>query len=207
MMRRRSVFAMLAALLLVLAGVGVGCSSGPSAEELITQDINEQLSAVQDTGSDLYASLAEDLEASNGEDFDMLGVDAAEYVTSRLDGFAYEVNGVSVDEEAGTAKADVTITCKSLYSAMEKFGTATEGYAEQYVADAIAAGQTEVDEAALYQDMGRLLMEAVDGAEIKENDCTFAYTRDDEGTWTADESVETELVAAMLGAPTAASTE
>ena len=57
-----------------------GCQSGPSAEELITQDLEEQLGAVRDTDSELYAEFVEDLEASNGEDLDMLGVDATDYV-------------------------------------------------------------------------------------------------------------------------------
>lgn len=178
-----------------------GCQSGPSAEELITQDLEEQLGAVRDTDSELYAEFVEDLEASNGEDLDMLGVDATDYVTSLLDGFDYQIEEVTVDEDAGTAAADVTITCKSLYRAMEDFGVAVEQYAEQYVADALASGQTDVDESALYQEMGQLFMDTIDSAVIQDNACTFNYTRDDEGVWEVDESAEDELLNAMLGTP------
>lgn len=201
MTRRRVVLAAFAAMLIALAGMGVGCSSGPSAEELIAQDIEAQLSALQDAASDLHAEFVEDLEASNGDNLSMLGIDADDYVTSLLDGFAYQVNGVSVDEDAGTATADVTVTCKPLHSIMEEFDAAAEGYAEQYVADAIAAGQTEVDEAALYQDMGQMFMDAIDGAESQESACVFTYTRNDEGAWAADESAADELATAMIGAP------
>ena len=84
---------------------------------------------------------------------------------------------------------------------MEDFGAAVEQYAEQYVADALASGQTDVDESALYQEMGQLFMDTIDSAEIQDNACTFNYTRDDEGAWEVDESAEDELLNAMLGTP------
>ena len=40
-----------------------GCQSGPSAEELITQDLEEQLGAVRDTDSELYAEFEKDAKA------------------------------------------------------------------------------------------------------------------------------------------------
>lgn len=200
---RRSLLAVpFAVVMLCACLVGLaGCQSGPTAEELITQDLQTNFDKFKDPSSDLYAELTADLESANGDDLEKMGINASDYVASLLDGFDYAVESVDVDEDAGTAQANVTVTCKSLYRAMEDFGTAAEQYAAQYVADALAAGQTEADEAVINQEMGQLFVEAVDGAEIQDNDCVFTYTRDEDNAWSADDSAATELMSAMLGTP------
>ena len=56
-------------------------------------------------------------------EFEQLGIDPKEYAKSYLEGFDYKIGDVTVDEDKGTATAEVTITCKSMNQIVEDFAT------------------------------------------------------------------------------------
>ena len=108
-----------AALALVCGLVLAGCSTGPSAEELIREDISSALDEVKSLDDDTVEELVESMDAASLEPY---GIDGKELIRSMVDGFDYTIDAVTVDEEAGTATAELTVTSKSmaeLYGAMD----------------------------------------------------------------------------------------
>ena len=112
--------AVLVACVVVLSGCG-----GPSVEELITEDLTTQFDEVKNGGDDFLAGLEE----ASGDEFEQLGIDPKEYAKSYLEGFDYKIGDVTVDEDKGTATAEVTITCKSMNQIVEDFATQYQGFA------------------------------------------------------------------------------
>ena len=159
---------------------------GPSAEDLIREDLTTQFEQVK-SGDD---ELMESIESSAGEDFETLGIDASEFASSYLEGFDYSIDDITVDD--ATAVATVTVKCKSFADIIGDFQT--QLYDALDTLDPATA--TEDD---LYKLAGELLMDATNNAEVKETECEFTYERDDEGTWSATEDASTELTNALLG--------
>ena len=108
-MKKKLLLAPLMAVLVACVVVLSGCG-GPSVEELITEDLTTQFDEVKNGGDDFLAGLEE----ASGDEFEQLGIDPKEYAKSYLEGFDYKIGDVTVDEDKGTATAEVTITCKSM---------------------------------------------------------------------------------------------
>lgn len=182
-MKKRFII-MLTALLALCPLVLTGC--GPSAEELIRDDLTSQFEEIKAGDEDLL----EGIESSAGEDFEDLGIDPKEFASSYLEGFDYTVNDVTVDGD--TATANVSITVKSMGDIVNEFQLKFT----EYLSTADLSTISGEDE--LYQQAGQLLMDATASAEPKTVECDFTYTKDEDGVWSADESAETELVNALM---------
>lgn len=160
-----------------------GC--GPSTEDMIRNDLTSQFDGIKSDSGDLADEVAE----SAGEDFAAIGVDAKAFATAYLEGFDYAINDVTVDGD--TATADVTATCKSLNGILNAFQTSFAAKLNGYDAESLPS------EDELNQLAGQLLMEATEAAEPRETACSLTYAKDDDGTWEADDSFETELLNAL----------
>ena len=190
-MKKKLLLAPLMAVLVACVVVLSGCG-GPSVEELITEDLTTQFDEVKNGGDDFLAGLEE---ASGGEVEQLglagvLGIDPKEYAKSYLEGFDYKIGDVTVDEDKGTATADVTITCKSMNKIVEDFAT-------QYQ-EKIAALDTMPSEDDLYKMAGQVMVDVTKAAKTKDTKVTFKYTANDDGEWSADDSATTEMMNAMM---------
>lgn len=186
-MKKLSVLA--AAAVFALGAFGLaGCESGPSIEELIREDIASEFDAVKSDNSDFIAGIEE----GAGDDLALLGVSAEDFANAYLDGFDYEITGVDVDDEAGTAVAHVTMTCKSMGDIVVDFQTAFE----EKVQTLDLSSMTEDD---LYKLGGEVMLECAKSAEARDVDVDLRYVETEENEWNIDDSAEEELTNAMLG--------
>lgn len=183
-MKKKLLLAPLMAVLVACVVVLSGCG-GPSVEELITEDLTTQFDEVKN-GDDFLAGLEE----ASGDEFEQLGIDPKEYAKSYLEGFDCKIGDVTVDEDKGTATADVTITCKSMNKIVEDFAT-------QYQ-EKIAALDTMPSEDDLYKMAGQVMVDVTKAAKTKDTKVTFKYTANDDGEWYADDSATTEMMNAMM---------
>ena len=117
-MKKKLLLAPLMAALVACVVLLSGCG-GPSVEELITNDLTSQFDEIKNGGDDFLSGLEE----ASGDEFEQLGIDPKEYAKSYLEGFDYKIGDVTVDEDKGTATAEVTITCKSMNKIVEDFAT------------------------------------------------------------------------------------
>ena len=129
--------------------------------------------------------------ASSDGAFEQLGLDTKEFAEAYLDGFGHEIKEVVVDEEAGTADAKVIVKIKSLTAIMADFASQFQEYVNGLDLSTVSS------EEVLYAQAGQILMDAVKNAEPAETECTFSYEKDDEGSWSATEDTETEILNAM----------
>ena len=113
-MKKKLLLAPLMAALVACVVLLSGCG-GPSVEELITNDLTSQFDEIKNGGDDFLSGLEE----ASGDEFEQLGIDPKEYAKSYLEGFDYKIGDVTVDEDKGTATAEVTITCKSMNKIVE----------------------------------------------------------------------------------------
>lgn len=173
--------AALAACVVLLSGCG-----GPSVEELITNDLTSQFDEIKNGGDDFLAGLEE----ASGDEFEQLGIDPKEYAKSYLEGFDYKIGDVTVDEDKGTATAEVTITCKSMNKIVEDFAT-------QYQ-EKVAALDTMPSEDDLYKMAGQVMVDVTKAAKTKDTKVTFKYSANEDNEWSADDSATTEMMNAMM---------
>lgn len=181
---KKKVLVPLAMIVVCCLAMLAGC--GPSTEDMIRNDLTSQFDDIKNDSSDIADEVAE----SAGEDFATIGVDAKAFATAYLEGFDYAINDVTVDGD--TATADVTVTCKSLNSILNAFQTSFAAKLNSYDAESLPT------EDELNQLAGQLLMEATEAAEPRETACSFTYTKDDDGTWEADESASSAMLNAMM---------
>lgn len=161
------------------------CSSGPTVEDLIREDLTKALDEVSTENDEFTAAM----EASAGDSFEQLGIDPTEFAEAYLDGYAYKIGDIAVDEDEGTADAQVTVTMKSMSGIINTF---TNDY-QNWVTE-----QTELpDEATLYAKGGEIFMDAIKNAEVADTECTFSYVKDDEGTWAPEEDAALAILEAM----------
>lgn len=184
-MKRKSILVSMVALAAVCLAVLVGCG-GPSVEELITQDLTEQFDEIKNGSDDFIKGLDE----ASGDEFKTLGIDAKEYAKTYLDGFDYKIESVTVDEDKGTAAAEVTITCKSM-------NTIIDDFSNKFLED-VAALDTTPSEDELNKMAGQVMMDVTKSTKPKDSKVTFKYTKDKDNAWSADDSATTEMMNAML---------
>ena len=176
-MKKKLLLAPLMAVLVACVVVLSGCG-GPSVEELITEDLTTQFDEVKNGGDDFLSGLEE----ASGDEFEQLGIDPKEYAKTYLEGFDYKIGDVTVDEDKGVATAEVSITCKSMNKIVEDFSTQ---YQEKVAAlDTVPSDQVIVD--------------VTKATEPRKTTGIFKYTCKDDGEWSADDSVNSEMMDAML---------
>ena len=98
---------------------------------------------------------------------------------------------MTVDEDKGTATAEVTITCKSMNQIVEDFAT-------QYQ-EKVAALDSMPSDDELYKMAGQVMVDVTKAAKTKDTTVTFKYTANDDGEWSADDSATNEMMNAMMG--------
>lgn len=186
MKKRLPLLALMAVLAVSLFGL-YGCGGGPSAEEQIKADLTSQFDRVSADDSELMDSLDE----VAGEEIEQLGISSKDFMASYLDGFSYKVGEITVDEEAGTAVAKVSITIKSMGDIMTEFQTT---FMERLESMDLAS----MTESELYKEGGKILVETTDAAEPKESEIEMGYTKNEDGEWEVDDSAEAALMGAMM---------
>lgn len=184
-MKKKLLLAPLMAALIACVVLLSGCG-GPSVEELITNDLTSQFDEIKNGGDDFLSGLEE----ASGDEFEQLGIDPKEYAKSYLEGFDYKIGDVTVDEDKGTATAEVTITCKSMNKIVEDFAT-------QYQ-EKIAALDTMPSEDDLYKMAGQVMVDVTKAAKTKDTKVTFKYSANKDNEWSADDSATTEMMNAMM---------
>ena len=184
-MKKKLLLAPLMAALVACVVLLSGCG-GPSVEELITNDLTSQFDEIKNGGDDFLAGLEE----ASGDEFEQLGIDPKEYAKSYLEGFDYKIGDVTVDEDKGTATAEVTITCKSMNKIVEDFAT-------QYQ-EKVAALDTMPSEDDLYKMAGQVMVDVTKAAKTKDTKVTFKYSANKDNEWSADDSATTEMMNAMM---------
>ena len=107
-----------------------------------------------------------------------------------IEGFDYKIGDVTVDEDKGTATAEVTITCKSMNQIVEDFAT-------QYQ-EKVAALDSMPSDDELYKMAGQVMVDVTKAAKTKDTTVTFKYTANDDGEWSADDSATNEMMNAMM---------
>lgn len=184
-MKKKLLLAPLMAALVACVVLLSGCG-GPLVEELITNDLTSQFDEIKNGGDDFLSGLEE----ASGDEFEQLGIDPKEYAKSYLEGFDYKIGDVTVDEDKGTATAEVTITCKSMNKIVEDFAT-------QYQ-EKIAALDTMPSEDDLYKMAGQVMVDVTKAAKTKDTKVTFKYSANKDNEWSADDSATTEMMNAMM---------
>ena len=107
-----------------------------------------------------------------------------------IEGFDYKIGDVTVDEDKGVATAEVSITCKSMNKIVEDFST-------QYQ-EKVAALDTVPSDDELYKMAGQVMVDVTKATEPRKTTVIFKYTCNDDGEWSADDSVNSEMMDAML---------
>ena len=166
-MKKKLLLAPLMAALVACVVLLSGCG-GPSVEELITNDLTSQFDEIKNGGDDFLSGLEE----ASGDEFEQLGIDPKEYAKSYLEGFDYKIGDVTVDEDKGTATAEVTITCKSMNKIVEDFAT-------QYQ-EKVAALDTMPSEDDLYKMAGQVMVDVTKAAKTKDTKVTFKYSANED---------------------------
>ena len=184
-MKKKLLLAPLMAALVACVVLLSGCG-GPSVEELITNDLTSQFDEIKNGGDDFLSGLEE----ASGDEFEQLGIDPKEYAKSYLEGFDYKIGDVTVDEDKGTATAEVTITCKSMNKIVEDFAT-------QYQ-EKVAALDELPSEDDLYKMAGQVIVDVTKAAKTKDTKVTFKYSANEDNEWSADDSATTEMMNAMM---------
>ena len=176
----RSLAVMVVAVLAVACGLSLGaCSSGPSAEDLILEDITTNLDDIKNMDDATLDGLARQIGSVGLEEY---GVDTGTLITSMIDGFDYSIESVEVEDD--TATASVTVTVKS----MTEFMNFDYDVMADDIVDAVTSGEIDTtDQDAFNAWVGEYIMGMIDDLEPVEKDITFTYVNGEDG-WELDES-------------------
>lgn len=186
----RTFVAMIVAVLAVACGITLGaCSSGPSAEELIREDLTTNLDEIKNLDDEAMDELAAEMGDLGLGDY---GIGAEDLITSMIDGFDYSIDSIDVEED--TATASVTVTAKSMSELMDLDYDAMS----DDILDAVASGEVDItDEDAINAWAGEYIMGIIDALEPVEKDITLTYVNGEDG-WEMDESSESEAAQIFL---------
>ena len=176
----RSLAVMVVAVLAVACGLALGaCSSGPSAEDIIREDIATNLDDVKNMDDATLDGLARQIGSVGLEEY---GIDTGTLITSMIDGFDYSIESVEVEDD--TATASVTVTVKS----MTEFMNFDYDVMADDIVDAVTSGEIDTtDQDAFNAWVGEYIMGMIDDLEPVEKDITFTYVNGEDG-WELDES-------------------
>ncbi len=175
------------ALSVSLAGLG-GCSAGPSAMELIEENVKSELDLITSDPTALADGIAE----SMGQELDALGVDAEAFSEAYFEGYEYTIDMVNVDEDAGTAIVTVSMTCKPMVAVVERFKML-------FTEKVNSVDLNDMTQDDLYKLGGKMLMDAVKSVEPTETNIHLYYSKDEDGDWKASDKAVQELTNALKG--------
>ena len=172
---------------LALGGCGL---FGPSPEQIVRDGLASDFDMLLDKESQARQTMVSNLESTGA--LSGLGVDTQGFLDTLLEGMEYEIASVEVDDEAKTATATVELTCKSLTDV----ATRAQELLNQRAAD---AGETAISPEETLAWMGECLMQAAQEDAPESVELELDCSSDDEGTWSADDSVAAVVAGALLG--------
>ncbi len=175
------------ALSLLLALVGLAGCAGGTGEEVISNTLTGELDKVKALDGELIAKVASNMDVDRFNDY---GIDSSTFIRAYFDGFDYAIDSIDVDE--GSARAQVTLTCKSFSDFRTKLKESSDAMAAN--ADEYASKSRE-EIAAIY---GALLMETlqqVSLAPTKPVAFTFELV---DNTWRMKENFESTIASSLL---------
>lgn len=165
----------------VVPGIG-----GGSPDQAVEAVVAERLDAFKNGDDDAIEEVSDIIndgwmDLAYGSTLEDCGTDSTEYARVMLDGFDYTIDGVDVDESAGTAEVEVTVTSRDVFEVIDNF---------EYMLDAYQSSDeyayTTVD-----QDLeryGTMLIEAANNADLSsDNSFTLTLEEDGDGEWELDE--------------------
>jgi len=183
---KKMIAAFAATALLAFSAVAfVGCG-GESDEDLIRGALTEELETIKTLDD---ATIAEMTSTMNASTFATYGIDPSEFMKTYLEGFDYSIDEVIVDGD--TAKATVTLTCKS-FSAYESILEANTNKAIE------TQDISSMNEAQINELVGNIMMDSL--KEVQPVACkpfTIEYTNAD-GEWTPTAASEQAISTALL---------
>ena len=160
-----------------------GCSG---AKSKVKSDLDDILSSVQSGDVEYLGELAEELDA---EEVAGYGISEDELLAAYLDGFAYEIQGVT--KTGDTATVSVVITSKDYASFSETFA----GLAADIP---LQDGYTDLSDEEQLALFGDALLEALASTDAVEKDAVeFTYEKIS-GGWEPSSSFEDDLADALL---------
>ncbi len=172
---------------LALGGCGL---FGPSPEQIVRDGLASDFDMLLDEESQARQTMVSNLESTGA--LSGLGVDTQGFLNALFEGMEYEVASVEVDDEAKTATATIELTCKSLTDV----ATRAQELLNQRAAD---AGETAISPEETLAWMGECLMQAAQEDAPESVELELNCSSDDEGTWSADDSVAAAVAGALLG--------
>lgn len=173
---------MLAGLFGVVAIFGLVACTTTSAEDVIRNGLEEELSMVKNLDDEFIESMESSLSLV---DLDVYGITVTEFCEAWLDGFDYSIDDVTVNGE--DAVATVTLTCRPLFDALDVW---YEAMSDESLYD------MSTDE--LYEYAGQSLIEAVAslGFETTTVELTYELSGDE---WYATNDSQTAIAEALYG--------
>ena len=181
-----------AALLTAVCTVALTACGGPSPEEAATAAVTETLDTFKNREGEAWEKFLADAESQeSAADLIALGVDPEEVLDTLLDGFDYEINGTTVDDD--TATVDVTLTSKQLSSVSDEDVQAA--FAEVLSnPDLMSMSEEELQKEGV-----DLVMGLIEDAPTGDTDVEIECSKDGD-TWVIDEdSFDDQLEEAMFG--------
>ncbi len=181
-----------AALLTVACAVALTACGGPSPEEAATAAVTETLDTFKNREGEAWEKFLADAESQeSAADLIALGVDPEEVLDTLLDGFDYEINGTTVDDD--TATVDVTLTSKQLSSVSDEDVQAA--FAEVLSnPDLMSMSEEELQKEGV-----DLVMGLIEDAPTGDTDVEIECSKDGD-TWVIDEDFfDDQLSEAMFG--------
>lgn len=175
------------ALALFMAAFGlVGCV-GTTPEEAISSTLTTELDKVKNLDGGFVGNVASYMDADRFEDY---GIDSNAFVTAYFSGLDYSIDSIDVDED--TARAQVTLTCKSYSDFRSRLDDASDAMvdeADEYVS------LSRDDIARIYGDLLMETLQQVSLAPTKPLTFTFAKTDD---AWRMQENLESTVASSLL---------
>ncbi len=186
-MKRKTLACLLCSVLAIgmLSLAGCGSSSGSSDQDAISKDLTTQLDSFKSSGSQM---IGEQLKA-NDSALSTLGINSDDFAKEMLDGFSYSIGTIKVDSKANSATAEVTITSKTIYSALTALVTNLPTAVTNMSADDLSTDEN------INKFVGKQLTEAVKSAGTEETTITLTYSKSGD-TWKMDD-LETQVYKAL----------
>lgn len=186
-MKRKTLACLLCSVLAIgmLSLAGCGSSSGSSDQDAISKDLTTQLDSFKSSGSQM---IGEQLKA-NDSALSTLGINSDDFAKEMLDGFSYSIGTIKVDSKANSATAEVTITSKTIYSALTALVTNLPTAVTNMSADDLSTDEN------INKFVGKQLTEAVKSAGTEETTITLTYSKSGD-TWKMDD-LDTQVYKAL----------
>ena len=188
-MKRKTLACLVCSVLVVgvlfMTGCGSNSASGNADQEAISKDLTSQLDSFKSSGS---KALANELKA-NDSTFKTLGIDSDEFAKEIMDGFTYSIGKITVDSKGTSATAEVSLTSKTVTSALTALVNNIPSAVTGMTTDDISS------EDKINKFVGKQLLQAVKSAGTETTTLTLTYSKSGD-TWKLDD-LETQIYKAL----------